>query len=58
MLFMLQDLGYSDVRLVPEQNQMDIRQLHTKELNSYLRKFMFALVIHLPILLLMWVVPY
>ena len=58
LLFMLQDLGYQDVHLLPEQQNMDLRQLHSKELSAYVRKFLFAFAIHIPVIVLMWVVPF
>jgi sterol desaturase/sphingolipid hydroxylase (fatty acid hydroxylase superfamily) len=36
----------------------DIRKILTEEVDLYLKKFMTSLVLLMPILILMWIIPY
>ena len=55
----LQKLGHTEATFVPStKDKNDIREVLNTELNRYARKFLLALLIHIPIFVMMWVIPY
>lgn len=54
----VKDLGYPTAKLVPAAEENSIRQILEEEVKRYRRKFLIALIIEIPILILMWVTPY
>ena len=54
----IKDLGYTSAKYVPEQDDNSLREILQKEVIKYRRKFLFALLVEVPILILTWVIPY
>ena len=54
----VQQLGYSSASYQPASDNNDIRTILAEEVNKYRNKFLASLVVQIPILILMWVIPY
>ena len=51
-------MGYPSASYVPETDKTDIRKVMQEEVATYRKKFLIALLLNIPILVLMWVIPY
>ena len=51
-------MGYPSASYVPETDKADIRKVMQEEVATYRKKFLIALLLNIPILVLMWVIPY
>lgn len=51
-------LGYKSATYKPAEEQNSIRDILDKEVKRFARRFLIALVLEIPILLLVWMVPY
>jgi len=54
----IRNLGYASAKYVPEQEGNSIKDVLAREVKHYKLKFLWALVVEVPILVLMWVTPY
>lgn len=54
----IQELGYPTAQLAADTEENSIREILEKEVQKYKRKFIVSLLFELPILILMWVIPY
>ena len=51
-------MGYEKAQYKPSQEKEDIRDILQKEVVKYRNKFLLSLLLNIPILVLMWVIPY
>ena len=58
LIYQVQKMGYPSACYVPETDKNDIRKVMQEEVAVYRKKFLIALIFNIPILVLMWVVPY
>ena len=54
----VKELGFPEARFCPSTDENSIRQILEKEVRKYRIKFLISLIFEIPILVLMWVVPY
>ena len=58
ILKLLHSLGYPKAAHIQEKNKNDLRSILKKEVKTYQTKFVVTLAIQMPILVLLWIVPY
>jgi len=54
----VKQLGFESAKYVPSMKNDDIRTILAAEVTHYRNKFLISFVIQIPILILMWVIPY
>lgn len=54
----IRDLGYASATYVAEEEKNTIKEVLAQEVRHYKMKFLWALVVEVPILILMWIIPY
>ena len=54
----VKELGYTQAAFLPNKEENNISMILQKEVKRYRNKFLWSLIIELPILVLMWIIPY
>ena len=54
----IHEMGYRSATFMPENDKDDIRITLQREVSKYRTKFLSSLIIQIPIMILMWVMPY
>ena len=54
----IKELGFESAKYQPEGDDNSIQNILHQEVKRYRKKFLLALIIEIPILIMMWVVPY
>lgn len=57
IIYEIEDIGF-EAELQPDDGKIDIREIVRSEMIKYKIKFLVALAIYLPILILIWIIPY
>jgi len=54
----VKDIGFKSAKYKPDDDNNSIRDMLDKEVARYRNKFVGAMIVWIPIMILMWVIPY